>query len=109
MSPPSKIHSGFFIIADISGYSSFVSGTELEHAQSIAEELTKLILGHIQPPLKMVKLEGDAAFYYAPGEMIPEAEPLLEHIESCYYDFIGHLLKVKRLTSCRCRALLPLN
>ena len=52
----------------------------------------------------MVKLEGDAVLYYAPGEMIPEAERLLEHIESCYYDFIGHILKIKRLTSCQCRA-----
>lgn len=104
LSAPSKIHSGFFVLADISGYTSFVSGTESEHAQSIIEELTKLILGHIQRPLKMVKLEGDAVFYYAPAEMLPDAERLLEHIESCYYDFIGHLLKMKRLTNCQCRA-----
>jgi hypothetical protein len=104
MSSQSKIHSGYFIIADISGYTSFVSGTELEHAQSIIEELTKLILGHIQSPLKMVKLEGDAVFYYAPAESLPDAERLLEHVESCYYDFIGHVLKIKRLTSCQCRA-----
>ena len=100
----SKIRTGFFLIADISGYTSFVSGTELEHAQSIIEELTKLILGHIQSPLKMVKLEGDAVFYYAPAEMLPDAERLLEHIESCYYDFISHILKIKHLTNCPCRA-----
>ncbi|HKB43656.1 MAG TPA: DUF2652 domain-containing protein [Chitinophagaceae bacterium] len=104
MSTTSKIHSGFIIIADISGYTSFITGTELEHAQSIVEELTKLILGHIQPPLKMVKLEGDAVFYYVPAEMLPDAERLLEHIESCYYDFTGHLQKIKHLTSCQCRA-----
>ena len=104
MSAPLKVRSGYFIIADISGYTSFVSGTELQHAQSIIEELTKLILGHIQSPLKMVKLEGDAVFYYAPAEMLPEAERLLEHIESCYYDFIGHIQKIKHLTSCQCRA-----
>ncbi len=104
MSTPLKIRSGYFIIADISGYTSFVSGTELEHAQSIIEELTKLILGHIQSPLKVVKLEGDAVFYYAPAEMLPDAERLLEHIESCYYDFISHILKIKHLTNCPCRA-----
>jgi len=104
VSTTSKINSGFLIIADISGYTSFVSGTELEHAQSIVEELTKLILGHLKPPLKMVKLEGDAVFYYAPAEMLPDAERILEHIESCYYDFIGHLQKIKNLTSCQCRA-----
>src|SRR6266481_5065637 len=104
MLPTSKIQTGFFVIADISGYTSFVSGTELEHAQSIIEELTKLILDHIQPPLKMVKLEGDAVLYYVPGEMLPEAEQLLEHMESCYCDFIGHILKIKHLTNCPCRA-----
>jgi hypothetical protein len=87
MSVTSRTRKGFFIIADISGYTSFVTGTESEHAQSIIEELTKLILSHIQTPLKLVKLEGDAVFYYATAEMFPEAERLLEHIETCYYDF----------------------
>src|SRR5262249_40271353 len=95
----SKIRTGFFLIADISGYTSFLTGTELEHAQSIIEELTKLILGHIKPPFKIVKLEGDAVLYYVPSEMLPEGERLLEHIESCYCDFIGHILKIKQLTN----------
>ncbi len=69
-----KIRTGFFIIADISGYTSFLHGTEFEHAQAIVEELTKLIIGHILPPFKILKLEGDAVFYYASGEMLPEAE-----------------------------------
>ena len=37
-------------------------------------ELTKLILEHIRPPFKIVKLEGDAIAYYVPVEMLPEAE-----------------------------------
>ena len=100
----SKIQKGFFVIADISGYTSFLTGTELEHAQAIAEELTKLILDHIQSPFKLVKLEGDAAFYYAPTEMLPEAERLVEHMEACYCDFISHILKVQRLSNCKCQA-----
>ena len=39
-----------------------------------------------------------------PGEMLPEAERLLEHMESCYCDFISHILKIKHLTNCPCRA-----
>jgi hypothetical protein len=34
-----KIRTGFFIIADISGYTSFLTETELEHAQEIIEEI----------------------------------------------------------------------
>lgn len=104
MSATSKIQPGFFVIADISGYTSFLSGTELEHAQAIVEELTKRILEHIQPPFKLVKLEGDAVFYYAPAELFPEAERLVEHIEASYCDFRGHILKVQRLSNCQCRA-----
>jgi hypothetical protein len=104
MSAPSKIKTGYFVIADISGYTSFLSGTESEHAQAIIEELTKLILNHIQPPFKLVKLEGDAVFYYAPAEMFPEAERLVEHVEASYCDFTAHILKVQRLSNCQCRA-----
>ena len=104
MANTSKIHKGFFIIADISGYTSFLNDTELEHAQEIIEEITKLLLAHIQPPFKIVKLEGDAVFYYVPEEMLPEPERLLEHIEACYCDFVSHLQYAKRLTHCKCRA-----
>jgi hypothetical protein len=52
----------------------------------------------------MVKLEGDAAFYYAPADMLPEAERLLEHIEVCYFDFVNHIQTIQRLTNCPCRA-----
>jgi hypothetical protein len=36
--------------------------------------LGMLILEHIRPPFKIVKLEGDAIAYYVPVEMLPEAE-----------------------------------
>jgi hypothetical protein len=104
MSATSTIKTGFFVIADISGYTSFLTGTEADHAQAIVEELTKLILDHIKPPFKLVKLEGDAVFYYAQAEMFPEAERFFEHMEACYCDFIGHILKVQRLSNCQCRA-----
>jgi hypothetical protein len=104
MSATSTIKTGFFVIADISGYTSFLTQTEVDHAQAIVEELTKLILDHIKPPFKLVKLEGDAVFYYAQAEMFPEAERFFEHMEACYCDFIGHILKVQRLSNCQCRA-----
>ena len=102
--PTSKIRTGFFIIADISGYTSFLHETELEHAQEIIEEITTLLLDHIKPPFKLVKLEGDAVFYYVPGELLPEPERLLEHIEACYCDFVSHIQYAQRLTHCHCRA-----
>src|SRR4030095_16340390 len=99
-----KVRTGFFIIADISGYTSFLSGTELEHAQAIVEGLIELIVKHVNPPLKIVQLEGDAVFYYVPGEILPEPERILDHIEACYFDFTSHLQHEQQLTNCPCRA-----
>jgi len=104
MPGPSKIRNGFLIIADISGYTSFVSGTEFEHAQEIMEEITALLISHIQSPFKLVKLEGDATFYYAPAESLPDTQRLLDHIEGCYYDFATHLKHMQLVTHCHCKA-----
>jgi hypothetical protein len=61
-----KIRSGFLVIADISGYTSFLHETEMEHAQEIIEEITTLLLDHIKPPFKLVKLEGDPCSVMCP-------------------------------------------
>ena len=34
---------GYLLLADISGYTAFLAGTELEHASAIVHELTTLI------------------------------------------------------------------
>ena len=39
-----KTQTGYLIIADISGYSSFVAKSELEHAHDILSELLELVL-----------------------------------------------------------------
>ena len=56
---------GYLLLADISGYTAFLTGTELEHAHAIVRELTKLIRERLAPPMRFVKLEGDAVFCYA--------------------------------------------
>jgi hypothetical protein len=35
---------GYLVLADISGYTSYVASTELEHAQAILRELLEVIL-----------------------------------------------------------------
>ena len=55
------------ILADISGYTSFVSmhRISLLHAEQIVTELLEAIISQIEAPLVLNKLEGDAAFLYA--------------------------------------------
>lgn len=95
---------GYLVLADISGYTAFLTGTELEHSHAIVTELTKLIRSTLVPPLRFVKLEGDAVFCFADADAFPNGEQLLELVESCYFDFSSRLLDMTRSTTCRCDA-----
>ncbi len=78
---------GHLLLADISGYTEFLTGTELEHAHEIIRELTALIRERLAPPMRFVKREGDAVFCYANAETFRDGERLVELIEACYFDF----------------------
>jgi hypothetical protein len=95
---------GYLLLADISGYTAFLVGTELEHADSIVRELIELIRERLSPPMRFVKVEGDAVFCYADEAVFEEGERLVELIERCYFDFSNRLLDMARGTTCRCAA-----
>ena len=49
------------VIADISGYTSYLAGVELDHAQDILADLMDTVVGSLRPAFRLAKLEGDAA------------------------------------------------
>jgi Protein of unknown function (DUF2652)/Polyketide cyclase / dehydrase and lipid transport len=100
----SKTQHGYLLLADISGYTAFIAGTELEHAHEIISELLEVILGHFMPLLTLSKLEGDAVFCYAPESVLPRGETLLEMIEATYVAFRNRRDGVRRRTTCTCNA-----
>lgn len=104
MSQDQRTRRGYLLLADISGYTAFLVGTELEHANAIVHELTALIRERLSPPMRFVKLEGDAVFCYADETSFEEGERLIELIETCYFDFTNRLLDMQRGTTCRCAA-----
>jgi hypothetical protein len=95
---------GYLVLADISGYTGFLTETELEHAQEIIHELTSLIRTRLSPPMRFVKLEGDAIFCYAETGTFTDGERLVELIEVCYFEFADRLFNMARATTCRCNA-----
>jgi uncharacterized protein YndB with AHSA1/START domain len=99
-----KTQSGYLILADISGYSSFVAKSELEHAHDILTELLELVLKHITSIFTLSKLEGDAIFAYTPEEKLKRGETLLELIESTYAAFKDRQDGIHRRTTCECNA-----
>lgn len=99
-----RTRQGYLLLADISGYTAFLTGTELEHAHEIIYELTTLIRDRLAPPMRFVKLEGDAVFCYADAETFRDGERFVELIEACYFDFSNRLIDMARATTCRCNA-----
>jgi uncharacterized protein YndB with AHSA1/START domain len=95
---------GYLLLADISGYTSFVAETELEHSHEILSDLLETICMRIESLLTIHKLEGDAVFAYAPETIISRGETLLELIESTYAAFRDRQTDIKRKTTCTCRA-----
>jgi uncharacterized protein YndB with AHSA1/START domain len=99
-----RAREGYLLLADISGYTKFLTGTELEHAQAIIRELTMLVRGRLSPPMTFVKVEGDAVFCYADDAVFRDGERFIELIEVCYFDFSNRLLNMARNTTCPCSA-----
>ncbi len=100
----SPIQHGYLLLADISGFTSFIAGTELDHSHEIMTELLELIVGCLTPPLTLSKLEGDAVFAYAPESRLLRGESLLPLIESTYVAFRDRLTNMHRRTTCTCNA-----
>ncbi len=92
-----------FLIADISGYTSYLAGVELDHAQDILADLIGTVVTALRPNFRLAKLEGDAAFTFAPTETV-DGSLLLDTIERCYFGFRRRRRDVRQATSCECNA-----
>ena len=69
---------GFLALADIAGFTSYLAGSELDHANDILGELLELIAERFAPLLTVVEFEGDAVYARAGEAAIPRGEVLLE-------------------------------
>ena len=95
---------GYFVLADISGYSTYLARVELDHAHGVLTDLLELIIERIKPVLTISKLEGDAVFAYTPTTKLPRGETLLELVEATYVSFKDRVEAIRRRTTCECKA-----
>jgi uncharacterized protein YndB with AHSA1/START domain len=94
---------GCLLIADISGYTAYVTSGPLEYAEDVLADVTATVAEHLRPVMRINKLEGDAVFGYAlEGET--DASMLLDAIEKCYFVFRRRLEGMSHATSCTCSA-----
>jgi uncharacterized protein YndB with AHSA1/START domain len=92
-----------FAIADISGYTHFVSGVELDHAQDIIADIMDTLVKALRPSFRLAKFEGDAAFVYALAGKVDGAL-IQDSIEHAYFSFRKRLRNIKQANSCECQA-----
>lgn len=95
---------GFFILTDISGYTEFLTKSELDHAHETLQSLFDAQLAHIKFPLRISGFRGDAIFMYVPRTDFINPQSFLETIENLYIVFSETLQQMQFNTSCTCRA-----
>ena len=91
------------VIADISGYTGFLAGAELDHAQDVLADLMSTVVAALRPNFRLAKLEGDAAFVFAMTETV-DGPQLQDTIERCYFSFRRRLRDIGQASACECNA-----
>ena len=94
---------GSLVIADIGGYTSYLTSVELEHSHDILADLVDTVVANLGSLFRLAKLEGDAVFCYDTNES-PNGASVLAAIEGTYFAFRRRLRDIAHLTTCSCNA-----
>lgn len=109
-------YSGTILLADISGYTSFLDSVRVAHeddafadgqipdAYAMLSSLLDGIATCVDPPLTLVKFEGDAVFAVAPQDIGLQRAQMLGRVEACYRDFVERLAEAGLIWTCTCDA-----
>lgn len=100
----STLQEGYLLIADISGYTLYLSESELEHAEQTLTALLEVLVEHTRPPLIISRLEGDAVISYGLRENFFKGQTFIELIENTYVAFRKAIERLVLNTTCQCKA-----
>jgi hypothetical protein len=95
---------GALVLADISGFTAFVTATELEHGPPIIAELLEEVIRRISPPLEIQEVEGDAVFALGPDAALGRPAALLDVLDEAFLAFKARQRELEADESCECRA-----
>jgi hypothetical protein len=95
---------GYFIITDISGYTEYLTGSELDHANEILQSLFDAQLKAVRHPFLISGFRGDAIFMYVPETNFVQSQSFIEALENFYIVFADTLQQMQYNTTCTCRA-----
>src|ERR1700759_2378121 len=95
--------SASILIPDISGYTEFLTQTELVHSSHIVNELFDAILAPSGGGFELAEVEGDALLLYRKGPPI-EADALVRLCLAMFESFHQHVKLIERDAVCQCGA-----
>ncbi len=93
---------GTFVLADIGGYTQFLTGVGLEHGKEITSHLLNSLLKCNRGRWKVANIEGDCLFFYREGREPPDE--LVDHVRALFEDFCDRTIDIAARASCACGA-----
>ena len=94
------LREGALVLADISGYSTFVTQTEVDHSWSILHELLDTMVRSLAGRMDVSQVEGDAILFISG---LSTAE-VIESLEGTFVAFHRRLRDMQAVTTCPCSA-----
>jgi hypothetical protein len=94
---------GLLFIPDISGFTRFVTETEIDHSRRIIQELLEILISANEIGLEVSEIEGDAILFYKYGES-PGLPVLYRQVEKMFCEFHRHLGAYEITRYCQCKA-----
>jgi Protein of unknown function (DUF2652) len=91
------------LIPDISGFTEFLTQTEIKHSSHIINELLECIIANNRLGFHLSEVEGDAVLFYKKGDPIPR-KTLIEQCIEMYIRFHQQIKIIERDSICRCGA-----
>src|SRR5438309_702833 len=96
----SGLREGALVLADISGYSTFVTQTEVDHSWSILHELLDTVVRSLVGRMEVSQVEGDAILFIS-GLSTPD---VITALEGTFVAFHRRLRDMHAVTTCPCNA-----
>ena len=94
---------GLLFIPDISGFTKFITQTEIEHSRLIIQELLEVLINSNEIGLNISEIEGDAILFYRFGEP-PPLDEVYGQVEKMFCEFHRRLIAYDHRRYCLCRA-----
>ena len=95
---------GFLVLADITGFTAFVTTTAIDHGPPLVAELLEEVIRRIAPPLEIHNVEGDAVFALGPDGTVRPPASLLDVLHSAFVGFRERQRALEADDSCDCNA-----